>query len=181
MKQHHPDAEVTIYEKSAKVLSKVRISGGGRCNVTNATFDLKELSSHYPRGANFLKKCFGHFDPKETMEWFEKRGVEMKVYPDKHVFPLSNSSETIINCFTSEAKKLGIKVLTSTPISAAIPNENGFELQGREECFQVDKVIVTIGGQPKRSGLEWMEELSHTIIETCSFFVHFQHAHEPDY
>jgi predicted Rossmann fold flavoprotein len=164
-KRNNPEAGVCIYEKSAKVLSKVRISGGGRCNVTNACFDIKKLAAHYPRGENFLKKCFSVFSTKDTMEWFESRGVELHTYPDNHVFPKSNDSESIINCLEQEARKLGVKVKTGVAINAAIPHEKSFRLIGREVEFTADKVIVCIGGQPKRSGMEWVEKLSHTLIE----------------
>ena len=165
VKMNHPDSKVCIYEKSAKVLSKVRISGGGRCNVTNACFNIKELAAHYPRGENFLKKCFSQYGPKEVMEFFESRGVKMKIYPDNHVFPLSNNSESIISCFEDEARKLGIVVKTQTPIKAVVPQENGFLLSNDKYGFEADKVIVCIGGQPKRNGLEWAEKINHTLIE----------------
>ena len=86
-KQHHPDAEVIIYEKTAKLLSKVRISGGGRCNVTNACFDNARLAAHYPRGEKYLRKAFSQFDARSTVDWFESRGVALKTYEDNCISP----------------------------------------------------------------------------------------------
>jgi predicted Rossmann fold flavoprotein len=116
-KEHHPEAEVTIYEKSAKVLSKVKVSGGGRCNVTHACFDNKKLLTFYPRGANYLRKAFEQFNTRSTIEWFKKRGVELETLSDNCIFPKSNSSQTIIDCFLNEARKLGVKQLLQTPIN----------------------------------------------------------------
>jgi len=164
-KKHFPEAEVTLYEKSDKVLSKVKISGGGRCNVTHACFDNKQLASKYPRGENYLRKAFEQFNAQDTIDWFEKRGISMKTYSDGCVFPVSNDSQTIIDCFLKEIKQLGIKIKLKQSITKISPTENGFELHTREEKFTANKVIVTTGGQPKRSGLEWIENLGHTIIE----------------
>jgi predicted Rossmann fold flavoprotein len=164
-KMNNLDADVSIYERSAKVLGKVKISGGGRCNVTNACFDHKKLPAHYPRGENFLKKCFVQFGPKETMEWFENRGVAMHTYPDNHVFPKANDSQVIIDCFLNEARKLGVVVKTETAIDSVEQADGQFLMKGRDSDLLVDKVIVTIGGQPKRSGLEWIEKLGHRVVE----------------
>jgi hypothetical protein len=167
VKENFPKAEVLIFEKSKKVLSKVKISGGGRCNVTNGCTDIRELSEAYPRGGRQLRKLFGHFSTKETMAWFEARGVSLVIQEDNCVFPRSQNSQSIIDCLLKETVRLDIRVRTSCGIRALIPESNGqFTLVMDElpdECF--DKVIVTTGGQPKRSGLEWLEKLGHTIEE----------------
>jgi predicted Rossmann fold flavoprotein len=109
-KEHHPNAQVTIYEKSNKVLAKVKVSGGGRCNVTHACFDNKELSNFYPRGKNQLRKAFEQFNVQSTIDWFKKRGVELETLHDNCIFPKSNSSQTIIDCFEFEAKLYFYKI-----------------------------------------------------------------------
>lgn len=164
-RNHFPNAQVTILEKSSKVLSKVKISGGGRCNVTNACFDNKKLSQHYPRGENQLRKAFDQFNASDTMEWFESRGVKMKVYPDNCVFPLANDSQVIIDCFFTESKKLKIELLLNQRIQEISRADNTFLIQTENGELEFDRVIVTIGGQPKSSGFNWMEKLGHQIIE----------------
>jgi predicted Rossmann fold flavoprotein len=164
-RNHFPNSQVTILEKSSKVLSKVKISGGGRCNVTNACFDNKKLSLHYPRGENQLRKAFEQFNAADTMEWFEARGVKMKVYPDDCVFPLVNDSQAIIDCFLNESKRLKIEIRFNQRIQQILKSENKFLIQTDENKLEFDRVIVTIGGQPKSSGFNWMEELGHQIID----------------
>ena len=164
-KHHHPKDEVVIYEKSSKVLAKVKISGGGRCNVTHACFDNKELAGKYPRGENYLRKAFEQFNANDTIEWFKKRGILMKTYPDGCIFPQSNDSQTIIDCFLNEANQFGIKVIMNASIQKIERSEKGFILFTPESNFNANKVIVTTGGQPKKSSMTWIEELGHTIID----------------
>jgi predicted Rossmann fold flavoprotein len=165
-KEHHPDAEVTIYEKSAKVLSKVKVSGGGRCNVTHACFDNKKLITYYPRGANYLRKTFEQFNTRSTIEWFKKRGVELETLTDNCIFPKSNSSQTIIDCFLNEAQKLGVVQKLQTPINDIhLTSTDQFELISLNESFIVDRVIYTTGGQPKNNSLHWLQNFKHELIE----------------
>jgi predicted Rossmann fold flavoprotein len=178
-KSYHPKCEVTIYEKSNKLLSKVKISGGGRCNVTHACFDNKKLSTYYPRGGNYLRKAFEQFNAKDTFEWFQKRGIKLKTYADGCVFPVSNNSQTIIDCFLNEAHRLGINIRLNESIHELINLENGFELITRENHFYADKVIVTTGGQPKKSSLEWLEKLGHTIIAPVPSLFTFNMPNNP--
>lgn len=159
-KHHHPEAQVTIFEKSKNLLSKVKISGGGRCNVTNATFDIKSLAKNYPRGENQLKKAFSQFAVQDTLDWFENRGVLTYTLPDKCIFPKSDSSQTIIDCFLNEALKLHVEIKTNTAVRNIKPIDKGvFSIETDEETTVFDKVIVATGGQPKQSGLTWLEEL----------------------
>src|SRR3954468_7614770 len=102
-KIHHPESDVTIFEKSAKLLAKVKVSGGGRCNVTNACFSNSALSKNYPRGEKQLRKAFSVFSTTDTIKWFESRGVKLKTEPDNRMFPVTNNSQTIIDCLLSEA------------------------------------------------------------------------------
>ncbi len=166
VKQHHPEYEVTIFEKSAKILAKVKISGGGRCNVTNATFDNKELAKFYPRGGSHLRKAFEQFNAKSTMDWFTNRNVPLEILADNCVFPKSNESQSIIDCFLKEAKVKDVNIKIQTGINQIEIIEDGtFLLKSNEEVFTVDKVIVTTGGHPKRVSLEWLEKLGHTIVD----------------
>ncbi len=164
-KHFFPHSHVVILEKSAKFLAKVKISGGGRCNVTNACFDNKLLSQHYPRGENQLRKAFEQFNVQSTIDWFQSRGVKLTTLPDNCIFPQSNDSQTIIDCFMNEAKKLGIQLLLQQNVKRIVKLESGFEIFTAEKNYQFDRIIVTIGGQPKKDGLNWLEYLGHDIIE----------------
>ena len=166
VKENHPTADVTIFEKSQKLLAKVKVSGGGRCNVTNGTTSISELSKGYPRGEKQLKKAFSKFSTKDTREWFEKRGVELYTQPDNRVFPTSNDSQTIIDCLLNETRKLGIEIQKGVGISEINTGEERIELRLSENVSELfDKVIVATGGYPKRSGFDWLEELGHEIVE----------------
>lgn len=164
-KENHPQSTVTIFEKSKKVLAKVKISGGGRCNVTNGCTDIKELSEAYPRGNRKLRKAFGTFNTKHTMEWFESRGVALVTQDDNCVFPVSQDSQSIIDCFLNEIKRLEIKLEMSKGVKRIQSLGEQIELAFSEQTLVFDKVIVTTGGSPKRSGLDWLEKLGHQIEE----------------
>lgn len=164
-KENHPQSTVTIFEKSKKVLAKVKISGGGRCNVTNGCTDIKELSEAYPRGNRKLRKAFGTFNTKHTMEWFESRGVALVTQDDNCVFPVSQDSQSIIDCFLNEIKRLEIKLEISKGVKRIESLGEQIELAFSEQTLVFDKVIVTTGGSPKRSGLDWLEKLGHQIEE----------------
>ncbi|MBM3185674.1 MAG: NAD(P)/FAD-dependent oxidoreductase [Bacteroidetes bacterium] len=164
-RNHFSNAQVVILEKSSKVLSKVKISGGGRCNVTNACFDNKLLSHHYPRGENQLRKAFEQFNAADIIDWFESRAVKMKVYPDNCVFPLANDSQAIIDCFLNETKRLKIEVQLNQRIHQISKSENSFLIQTEEATLEFDCLIVTIGGQPKASGFNLMESFGHHVVE----------------
>ena len=117
-KINFPQHEVTIYEKSKKNLSKVKVSGGGRCNVTNSTFSIAELAKSYPRGNKHLKKVFSQFNPKDTIEWFESRGVPLVTQDDKCIFPKSQDSQSIIDCFLNACKKSKIDIKTQFKLNS---------------------------------------------------------------
>jgi predicted Rossmann fold flavoprotein len=165
-KENFPDAKVVIFEKSQKLLAKVKVSGGGRCNVTNGCTSIPKLCEAYPRGGKSLKKPFSVFNTKHAMEWFESRGVPLVVQDDGCVFPQSQDSQTIIDCFRRETKRLGVQIAVSCGIKAIFPKDDQIELHFLEETRTseiFDKVIVATGGSPKRSGLEWLECLNHQI------------------
>lgn len=165
-KENYPDARVIIFEKSQEVLSKVKITGGGRCNVTNACDSIVELCKAYPRGGKSLKKAFHVFNNKHAIQWFESRGVPLIIQADNCVFPASQSSQSIIDCFLIEAKRLHIEIETGTGIKAIRQKNEELELSFEKEDHPAevfDKVIVATGGSAKRSGLEWLESLDHKI------------------
>jgi predicted Rossmann fold flavoprotein len=178
-KKHHPHAQVSILEKSSKLLSKVKISGGGRCNVTHACFDNKQLAGYYPRGENYLKKAFDQFNVQSTIDWFAERGIPMKTYPDGCLFPESNDSQTIIDCFLSEANKRGIHILLNQGIKRIEAVKNGFKLHADQKVFDATRVIVTTGGQPKRGNFDWLEQLGHDIIEPLPSLFTFNMPENP--
>jgi len=168
-KTHHAAAQVILFEKSNKLLAKVRISGGGRCNVTTGCTGAKQLTEAYPRGGKALKKAFKVFHPKDTMAWFESRGVALKTEADGRVFPVSDSSQTIIDCLMKATQKLGIQIEISKGIQAIHPTTGDrlrLEFSDKNTSPQsFDKIIVATGGSPKRRGLEWLERLGHQIVE----------------
>ena len=138
-KHFHPEAKMTIYEKTNKVLSKVKISGGGRCNVTHDCKYPSELLKHYPRGSKALKKHFKSFNNHHIVQWFEKKGVTLKVESDGRMFPISDDSQTIIDTFQKEIQHLGIHVKTKTPVIGLQQKGNKIELEFKEGTEIVDK------------------------------------------
>ena len=163
-KQTNQNARVTIFEKTDKVLSKVRISGGGRCNVTNATFSVSQLIKNYPRGGKKLKKPFNLFNTNHTVDWFEKRGVRLKTEADNRMFPESNTSETIINCLVETAESLKIRLSYKSKVTTINPTDKGIELDINEQKLLFDKVIIASGGTPKKEGLNWLENIGYQIV-----------------
>lgn len=162
-KTHHPDAIVTLYEKSDKLLAKVKISGGGRCNVTHACFSNSELAKYYPRGGKQLKKAFAQFATTDTVKWFEGRGVKLKTEEDNRMFPVTDNSQTVINCLLREADKLNIGIEMKQPIMAMDKEGERFKLSLRDKTIYADKVIVASGGSPKKEGFEWLKKLGQEI------------------
>ena len=112
----NPSLGVTIIEKSNKLLSKVKVSGGGRCNVTHACFEIPALSKKYPRGQNFIKKAFHWFNTQNTIEWFAERGIQLKTESDGRMFPITDDSQTIINCLLKEADKYGVEIIMQSGV-----------------------------------------------------------------
>jgi len=165
--EHHPKASITIFEQSGKLLSKVKISGGGRCNVTNGTTSIAQLAKAYPRGSKQLKRAFRTFSTTHTMQWFEERGVALMTQEDNCVFPVSQSSQTVIDCFLAEAKRHGIRIQAKAGVVGLerLP-EDRWRLhfrKGQPAPQAFDRVIVATGGSPKRRGLAWLEQMPHAI------------------
>lgn len=161
-----PGLKVLILEKSTKLLAKVRISGGGRCNVTHSCFEPIALAHHYPRGEKPLKNLFQVFQAKETVAWFASKGVQLKTEEDGRMFPITNNSETIIDCFLEQAKRLKIKIEISKGVTSIETKEKGFNITCQQgDVINTKKILIATGGNPNRQGYEWMSNLNHTIID----------------
>jgi predicted Rossmann fold flavoprotein len=163
--RHNADAEIIIIEKTQKLLSKVKVSGGGRCNVTNSEQHISQLLKNYPRGNKELRSVFNQFSTKDTFEFFEDLGVKLKVEKDGRVFPTTDSSQTIIDCLLKEARKLKIKILTGVAVKSIQKIKEGFELelQNQDNIF-CDRLLVATGGTPKIDSYEWLQKLNQDIV-----------------
>ena len=164
-KKHNGKNDVVLFEKSNKVLSKVKISGGGRCNVTNSCFSVSQLIKNYPRGEKFLKNAFPHFYTQDTIDWFQSRGVPLKTEADNRIFPISDNSQSIVDCLMNEINKLGIELKLQSPISKIEKVEGQFLLEINNQENYFDKVIIATGGSPKLSGFDWMNNLQKNIVK----------------
>lgn len=178
-KHHHPAAEVVLVEKSDKLLAKVRISGGGRCNVTHACFNDKDLARHYPRGERFLRKAFEQWSVKDTIAWFERQGVALKAEADGRMFPVTDSSRTIIDALSGAALAAGVKVWMQCPVRSLEPSDGGWDLHLAKGPERFDRVIVATGGTPKREGLHWLAELGHRVVDPVPSLFTFNLPKDP--
>ncbi len=160
--EKNPKLKVAILERGAEVLQKVRISGGGRCNVTHACFEPNELVKFYPRGEKELRGPFHQFCSGDTIEWFEKHGVELKIEEDGRMFPVSNSSQTIIDCFLKATQKLGITVLTGQSVQSIFKRDNLWKVETQNENYLVEKLILATGSNPKI--WEMLQQQGHAIV-----------------
>ena len=151
LKEMVPEMGVTIFERGKRVLTKVEISGGGRCNCTNSFAEVNDLQEVYPRGHRLMKRLMKGFSQEDAYRWFEAHGVRLTTQEDQCVFPMSQDSHTIINCFTAEAKRRGVEVCTESKI------------QSLDDLRDYDFIAVTTGGQPKAEGLQWLAEKGHEI------------------
>jgi predicted Rossmann fold flavoprotein len=160
--EKNPKIKVAILERGAEVLNKVRISGGGRCNVTHACFEPNELVKFYPRGEKELRGPFHQFCSGDTIEWFEKHGVELKIEADGRMFPVSNSSQTIIDCFLKATQKLGIAVLTGQSVQSIFKKENTWKIETQSENYLAEKLILATGSNPKI--WEMLQIFGHAVV-----------------
>lgn len=161
--EKNPGKKILILEKGTQLLGKVKVSGGGRCNVTHACFEPKELVKFYPRGEQELLGPFHKFMTGDTIAWFEQRGIELKVEDDNRMFPKSNSSQTIIDCFISEAKKYGVEIQSQCGLTD-LRNENGlWHVETELETFVAEKVLMTAGSSAQIWGI--LAKLGHSIVE----------------
>lgn len=161
--EKNPGLKVALLERGKEVLSKVRISGGGRCNVTHACFVPSDLVKFYPRGEKELRGPFHTFCTGDTIEWFESRGVALKIEEDGRMFPESDSSQTIIDCFLSEAKKYKIDILTGQSVQEIFKADAHWKVQTQHESFSAPKLVMATGSNPKI--WELLKNLGHSIIE----------------
>lgn len=164
----NPGLDVIILEKSSKLLSKVKISGGGRCNVTHACSSISDMARNYPRGRNFVKKTFHHFFTSDTISWFEERGVALKAEADGRMFPVSDSSETIITCLLNEAEKYNVSIKMNCGVQEISKQSSGsgfiIQLSERDNII-ADFVCIACGGFPKAAQYDWIRQLGHQIVE----------------
>ena len=162
MAESNADLDITLLEKGSRVLEKVKVSGGGRCNITHACFDPKDLVKFYPRGEKELLGPFHQFMTGDTMEWFEKRGVLLKIETDNRVFPVSNSSQSVIDCLLNNAKSRGVKLLLNQKVNKITIDSGIFTVFCEEEKFHADSLLITTGSNPQIWKI--LENLGHHII-----------------
>ncbi|WP_129019515.1 BaiN/RdsA family NAD(P)/FAD-dependent oxidoreductase [Edaphocola flava] len=162
---HRPGQKVILLEKSNKWLSKVKVSGGGRCNVTHNADSIAAMAKKYPRGGKFVKKTFHHFFVPDTIAWFRQRGVVLKTEADNRMFPVTDESQTIIDCLMQEVQRQGVDLRMQHAVQSVSPAADGgytIQLQGREALF-ADVVVIASGGFPKLDMFEWLKPLGHQI------------------
>lgn len=162
MAEENPDLKIVLLERGKDVLSKVKVSGGGRCNVTHAEFDPGQLVNHYPRGEKELLGPFHTFCSGDTMAFFEARGVPLKIEEDGRMFPVSNSSQTIIDCFLNEVNRLGITILKNNSVAEITKSNHGFTVKSIKKEFEAKKILVATGSNPKI--WKMLEHLGHSIV-----------------
>ena len=156
--------KVTLLEKTNKLLSKVRISGGGRCNVTHACFEIPEMIPKYPRGSNFLKKAFYQFFTSDTIRWFEERGVLLKTEADGRMFPVTDSSQSIIDCLMKEVNLYHVDIMMNAEVKKIIQKKNCIEVElAGARPISSDFICIASGGYNKSVAFDWIRHLGHTI------------------
>ncbi len=160
--EKNPKLKVAILERGNEVLTKVKVSGGGRCNVTHACFEPNELVKFYPRGEKELRGPFHQFCSGDTVEWFNNHGVELKIEEDGRMFPVSNSSQTIIDCFLEATQKLGIRVLTGQSVQSIFKKDNFWKIGTQNENYIAEKLILATGSNPKI--WEMLQTFGHAIV-----------------
>jgi predicted Rossmann fold flavoprotein len=178
-----PAAEVTLHEATAHPLAKVRVSGGGRCNVTHACFDAREMAACFPRGSRELIGPFSRFGPADTVAWFKGRGVELKTEKDGRMFPVTDDSATIVDCLVRAAAKAGARLLTGSGLrglsrAASVGPGRLAAVLSSGETVHADRVLIATGGTKGSAGLPLAESLGHTIVPTVPSLFTF-HVDDP--
>jgi predicted Rossmann fold flavoprotein len=160
----HPGLRILILEKTPKLLSKVKVSGGGRCNVTHHCFEPGPLAKHYPRGEKLLKQLFKSYQATDTVAWFEKHGVGLKTEADGRMFPESNSSDTIIRCFLGLADTFGIQIMTGEEVTALAKKGGNFLVTTRKATYTSSFILAATGGAPKAESYSLWKSTGHTLV-----------------
>lgn len=163
-KEAAPEARIAILERSSTFLSKVKVSGGGRCNVTHGCFDPAALLTRYPRGQRLLKGAFHHWQPRNTVEWFARRGVSLKTEADGRMFPSTDDSQTIIDCFLLEANNLGIELHLHASVVQVGRLASGFRLQGKDTAWEAGCLMVATGGCRSPENQDLLRQLGHEPV-----------------
>ncbi|MGD1905698.1 MAG: NAD(P)/FAD-dependent oxidoreductase [Leptolyngbyaceae cyanobacterium] len=159
----HRQAQITLLEAGPEPLAKVRISGGGRCNVTHHCFDPAQLVTHYPRGGKALRGAFTRFQPRNTVDWFQDRGVKLKTEADGRMFPVTDDSATIVDCLQREARQLGVTLRVKSAVSGVTRTESGFTVTLRSgETLQCDRLLLATGSSPQ--GHRIAASLGHKVL-----------------
>ncbi|MCB0402222.1 MAG: NAD(P)/FAD-dependent oxidoreductase [Flavobacteriales bacterium] len=161
----YPEQRVAVLEKSANLLSKVKVSGGGRCNVTHGCFDPRELVKFYPRGEKELIGPFHQFQPGDTIAWFAERDVELKVEDDGRMFPVTDNSQTIIDCFLKEIEQHGVALHLQTKVETVTKSGEQFEVSTSNGAFTCRNLVITSGGANKAEAYAFIRNLGHTIVD----------------
>ena len=160
----NPLLQVILVEKTGKLLGKLKISGGGRCNVTHACFSMAEMIKKYPRGSTFLKKAFHQFFTTDTISWFKERGVELKTEADGRMFPVTNTSQTIVDCLMQEVNKYGVEILMNKEVKAVNEMNERWQLVfANDTKVEADFICIASGGYPKSAQFDWLQKIGHNI------------------
>lgn len=165
---HRNGVEVALFEKTGKVMQKVKVSGGGRCNVTHNCFEIPELLDRYPRGKQLLRKTLYRFAPQQTIEWFEERGVRLKAEDDGRMFPITDDSQTIIDCIWQEMMQQRVQVYYHKAVKKIVTQPDGaphrFVIEFADtSVYAADKILIAAGGFPKAEQYSWLAAMGHTI------------------
>jgi hypothetical protein len=197
--RRHPGLHVTVLEKTGKLLSKVKVSGGGRCNVTHACYDISDMAKRYPRGGHFVRKAFYRWFTTDSIDWFKERGVELKAEEDGRMFPVTNSSQTIIDCLMKEVNRYGVEIRLHAEVKGVggAAFAEGYGGQGVEatgagaegvgfrveladgRSLEADYVCVACGGYPKSGMFDWIRQLGHSIEEPIPSLFTFNMKGDP--
>ncbi|MEN9599896.1 MAG: hypothetical protein RL596_2215 [Bacteroidota bacterium] len=172
--------QVIILEKTDKLLAKVKVSGGGRCNTTHDCKEVPALIGKYPRGNHFLKKTFYQFAVDQTIEWFEERGVALHTEADGRMFPTTNTSQTIINCLLKEADKYGVEIRVKVEAKSIERKDQQFLINTTNgECLYADFLCIATGGYPKEYMFDWIKATGHTIMSPVPSLFTFNMPNHP--